>query len=240
MKTTYRLIGAFFGVSVLAISCVADAEDSCKNWSTASVDPTKGKYPIELRTCDLTYGLSAYIEIRNSSGSRVALSYRIITNDEKYKDGDIILEPDTTTQAGNCQACAKRHAGFKSWEILTAREAIEDTSGTQSNVSAAPLPSFMDKPAGAKAPVAESEKRAGSTKPLIQPNVEKPIAEKPVVAPAPVLAPPVPAPVAEQVKPAATPATAAPEPEKTQEGFRAEDGTIIPWDKLPPEFRPRK
>jgi hypothetical protein len=145
------------------------------------------------------------------------------------------------TPAGNCQACAARHAGFKSWEILTIKEDSSDKTAAEA-AGAAPLPAFMSKPVTAKKPAIEPVKEA---EPVVEKPVAVPVAVTPVAAPVPApvvdkpkveVAAPEPAPVVAQPKTEA----AVPAPEKKEEGFKAEDGTIIPWDQLPPEFRPRK
>lgn len=240
---------AISGVFVLAINCAwATDEKNCNNWGSPSADPTKGRYAIELRTCELTYGLSAYIEIRNKSETRLVLAYRIVTGDDKYKDGDVVLEAGVITRAGNCQACAKRHVGFKSWELISASEAPAD-EGTATAVKPAALPAFMETPAAAKKPVVEAPAKPVTAKPAAEPVTEKPAPAPAATIPASAATPaptPTPTPVTEQPKPVPEiktevekPATE-PEQKKEVDGFRADDGTIIPWDQMPPEFRPRK
>lgn len=244
MQNIFQLTRMVAVAIALMASELSYADASCKEWSVAAVDPAKGKYPLELRICDLTYGLSAYVEIRNMGSQRLALAYRITTNDDKQRDAtEVVVEPGVTTRAENCQACASRHAGFKSWEIVSVSEAIDDDKAG-SAATAAPLPAFMG--GGSKAPAAktapvEAVKVVEKTQPAaVKPQTEIPVvkqtvktpADKPATAAAPA--------VMEQPKAeAAVPAPAA-EAEKESEGFRAEDGTIIPWEKLPPEFRPRK
>lgn len=248
IKAAFRLSTAFLAVSLLALSSTLSAEENCNSWSAPSSDAAKGRYAIELRTCDLTYGLSAYIEIKNPSDKRVALAYRIITNDDKYKDGDIVLAQNAITPAGNCQACAKRHAGFKSWEIVSADEVADDAAaepGAPVPVKPAALPAFMDQPGTAPKTVASPPAKPVATKPLPEPAAEKPAVAAPIPVATPAVVPAaasVPATV-EQPKAATVQQKVeapAAEPEKKEEGFRADDGTIIPWDQMPPEFRPRK
>jgi len=270
MNAAFQMIRAALGISALVACSVSFAEENCNGWSAADVDSTKGRYNIELRTCDLTYGLSAYVQIKNLSNHRIALGYRIITMDNKHRDDEIILAPSDITQAGNCQACAKRHAGFKSWEILTVKEVAEDAPGSQpggSIPSNSSLPAFMAKPAAtvkspAKEPVKSDvviDKPVIAKPTVVEPVIAEPVKsevviDKPVIAKPPAAEPAkpplekpaavadvVPAAVPEVVTPPkASEATPEAKLDKKQDGFRAEDGTIIPWDKLPPEFRPRK
>jgi len=252
MKTTYQLIQILTGVLLLALSAAVNADASCKDWSAATVDPTKGKYPIVLRICDLTYGLSAYVEIKNQSSSRLALAYRITTNDDKQRDvTELVLEPSITTRAENCQACASRHAGFKSWEILSVSEAIDDNK-SGSAATAAPLPAFMGQPGSGSAkvpsgqvPTVKAAAAAPEKREVAQPSPGKPVAEKtmtekPLTAAPAVAAEPPKAAAVEPAKAVVAEPAAVTAPESESEGFRAEDGTIIPWEQLPPEFRPRK
>jgi len=226
-------------VFALAGASAVLAEENCNAWHPPDNDPTHGQFMLELRSCDLAMGVSAYIQIRNNGEDRVALTYRLIMKDDKQKDSDITLEPYSSTRAGNCQACAKRYAGLKSWDILSAK-----------SLGKAPPPEKAAPDAAATAPTSAAPE-AGATSSNVSSNV--PAKSTPVVSPA--------APAsttatnaAPAVSAASTaPKTAAPEAPKAEakkeetkkekltekDGFKAEDGTIIPWDQLPPEFRPR-
>lgn len=214
------------------------AEENCGAWHAAEVDPTGGQFIIEMRICDLTYGLSAYVQIKNSSDKRLALAYRIVTKDDKSKDNDIILEPDSIARAGNCQACAKRYAGFKSWELLSAKA----TKDQPEKKVEAPVPAVVSTSPATPAPVKEQavkEAEATPSTPAPAKVVDQP---KPVESTTPAVAavPSANNSTASQTSIPASSSDVTKDTEKKVDGFKAEDGTIIPWDKLPPEFRPRK
>lgn len=228
MQKSCDISARFLAVLLLAIvipmSC--QAEETCSAWTAPVADSSNGQYPVQLRICDMAYGLSTLVQFQNTGDQRLQVFFRITSQDDKYKDTDAVLEPRTVSRGGNCQACAKRHAGFKSWEILKV-----DVLAT------IPKP-VADVPAPPAQPVAPLQPAA-------------PVVSTPVTAPAPAAAT-VPAPA---VTPLAQPAQ--PEKQKKdnnqkdndqknkdqkdkeQEGFRTEDGKVIPYDQLPPEFRPR-
>lgn len=233
MKTRFRLIKALLCVPVFTSISAYSAEDVCKAWQPAAADPTGGRYSLELRICDLTMGLSAYVQIKNSSDTRIALSYRIVTNDDKHRDSDAIIEPGMATRVENCQACATRHAGFKSWQILSADIAPEGEAGTpKPAASNLGLPSFMDKQITSKSVAQEP------AKPQVDLQAQKPVA---VPAPVELVKPAEPSRPEEKTNAVTVPAVVpTPTPEADQEGIRAANGTVIPYDQLPPEFRPKK
>jgi hypothetical protein len=222
----------------------AHAEENCGGWRSADVDPTKGKFEIELRVCDLPYGLSAYIQVRNSSEDRVALSYRLFMKDHSSKDNDIVIEAGGMIRAETCQACAKRYSGLESWQVLSAKSlgkaaavpviqttdtspGSPDHAGSAKNTDAVPRPAPVEathiqgKPE--EKPVVNSSPAAESAKP-VRPAVIEKSSVNTIVAP---------------VKPASAGQPKA-ENKTEPDGFRTEDGTIIPWDQMPPEFRPRR
>jgi hypothetical protein len=220
------------------------AEENCGSWRSADVDPTKGKFEIELRVCDLPYGLSAYIQVRNSSEDRVALSYRLFMKDHTSKDNDIVIEANGMTRAETCQACAKRYSGLESWQVLSAKSLGKEASasviqttdtnpGSPDHAEAAKKTSAVPPPAPAEAahiqskpeekPVVDSSPPVENVKPTLSRVVEKPSVNA----------------VAEPAKPASA-GQSKTENKAKPDGFRTEDGTIIPWDQMPPEFRPHR
>lgn len=212
--TQMKAVLRFIGMGIIAITLNIKnihAEENCNVWQTPNTDPSAGKYLIELRTCDLTYGLSAYVQIKNSSDQRLALSYRIITKDDKYKDDDIVLEPGSTTRAGNCQACAKRYAGFKAWELRSVK--VAETK------------------AEASAPVQTPAKIT---------DAPKPVEPAPVVKTSAAEATPASVNSTDQEADQKKNTPIQKDAEKKPAVFKTEDGTEIPYDQLPPEFRPRK
>jgi len=200
------------------------ADDNCLPWQDAATDPAAGKYALQLRTCEITYGLSTQVQIQNNSDQRLDVSFRITTKDNNSKESNAVLEPRVTTSAGNCQACAKRHAGFLSWEIISIK-ALENSSPKLPDKN----PVMTPAPAGVPAPAAVNPQSPAATdshpiKPVTATPPEKPQSANKNVP----------------VDAVAKPDLAKEKENKEQEGFKTEDGTVIPYEQLPPEFRPHR
>lgn len=218
----------------LMLACLSTgvrADEACSAWAAAATDATQAKYPVQLRVCDMTYGLSTALQIQNESDLRLHLYYRVTSGDDKSKDTDSILEPHSINRAGSCQACAKRHAGFKQWDILDAK-VMEITADQAAAATKSPETPKVETPAKPQTTNAYPEK--------IDPVASKPPIEKIDIAPPKVEAS---KPAVNQPQPA-VPATANPSQENKPatkseaDGFKTEDGRVIPWDQMPPEFRP--
>lgn len=228
----------------------AQGSESCGAWRMTDADPSGGLYmmAVQLRSCELTGGVSAFLQFQNSGNERLKVFYRIHTEEKKPKEGNITLAPGETARGATCQQCTRRKGGIKSWEIVSVEV-----------LAATPSPAAPD--AAVVAPQApEVQKNKTDLKPAVAtPEVVKPAVAIPApdTPPLPAVAAPAPivtaAPVAKPavVIPAPTtpslpvvPVKTTPPPPTTAttapEGLVTEDGTVIPWDQLPPEFRPKK
>lgn len=194
------------------------AAESCGAWIMADADPSDGRYlmVVQARACDLTGGVSAFVQFRNEGAERLKLAYRVKVDDSapKPKEGEVTLEPGQLLRGPTCQQCSSRKGGIKAWEILS----IEVLPGA---------------PAVTVPTAAET-----STAPPPVVTAPAPEPAQPVPAPPPAVPSPKPAPTPAAVKPAGPPAPAA--AKEPVDGLVTEDGTVIPWDQLPPEFRPKK
>lgn len=219
----------------------AHGSEACGAWRMTDADPSGGQYvmSVQLRSCELTGGVSAFLQFQNSGNERLKVFYRIHTEDKKPKEGDITLAPGETARGATCQQCTRRKGGVKSWEMISVEvlAAPPSASAPDAAVVAPQVPEAQTNEATPK-PVAvapELVKPVVATPSLpAAPTAAVPEVRKPVVAIPTAAAPSLPAvPVA---KPPSTSATAT----TATEGLVTEDGTVIPWDQLPPEFRPKK
>jgi len=109
-------------VAGIFVMAAAYGSDSCSAWLMSASDPVGGKYlmTLQLRSCDLTGGVSAFLQFQNAGTENLKLSYRVYGEDKKIlKEGILTISSGQTKRDATCQQCAKRKGGIKTWEILS-------------------------------------------------------------------------------------------------------------------------
>jgi len=114
MRNVFALVLAVIFLSEVV---PVEASQACGEWLAPEAGAKPNEYPLELRSCDLTGGISAFLQFQNSSSHRLKLTYRVTTNDEAVKESQLEIEPGLN-RGTTCVACARRKAGLRSWEIL--------------------------------------------------------------------------------------------------------------------------
>jgi len=200
----------------LFVSIPAQAKDTCTGWKTPENDPTGGQYALQMRICEVTYGLTAYVQLRNDTEKELDLHYLITFVSNKTRDEHVIVAPSTIFKVGMCQACAKRHDGFKSWEIVEVKETEAKEELEEGETSTEEAGSEVEQGAEGSSPEPTSESTpepVSGQQPSPGSSTETEASSIPV------------APVAEEEQTTAVPTEAPVESESEQQG-------------LPPEFRP--
>jgi len=111
----------------------AYGSESCGAWLMTETDPGGGKYlmTLQLRSCDLTGGVSAFLQFKNSGSENLKLSYRVFGEAEKIlKEGTLTVGPGETKRDATCQQCAKRKGGIKTWEMVSVEILSSEASST--------------------------------------------------------------------------------------------------------------
>lgn len=208
-------------LSVLSMSLLPAAYGSefCGDWTAAEIDATEGKYSpvLELRSCDLTGGVSAFLQMKNSGVERLKVTYRAHTEEKIPKDDELVLAPGETKRGATCLQCSRRKGGLKLWEIVS----VEVQAGPAQPQSAVPAD-----PASLPA--------ASSSVDVTPPAPAKP---QPAAAPSMLMEP------VNQASPAPEKLPDVPSQQKTEpvtELPKSQSENPSSWDQLPPEFRPRK
>ncbi len=248
--------GVLRALSLLVLVLMWDtalARESCLGWKRPESDPSGGRYQLELQVCEVTYGLSAYVQVQNLSDKSLALDFVVVTGADTEKPASIRLEPGAVMRAGMCQKCAKKNEGYKHWDIVNIQLVLED--GTLAEFVEGAVP---EEDAGDTEQTTESgaEDVAASTDDAADTETET--AESGVVEQA---AESVPEATTETVDKAAEEtvaveetAAAASEQSEAQDEISANEQQVtveeastelevkemeINYDDLPPEFRPR-
>lgn len=207
----------------------AQAKEACSAWKIPAEDASGGEYRLELRVCEVTYGLTAYVQVQNFSDTELDLFYRITFASGKERDEHTTIPPSTILKVGMCQDCAKRHDGFKSWQIVEVGEKEEEEEIPEDDGIDEPIHPLEDTTISEETEIKPESQEPEVVEPeVIKPEMAEPEVKEPEVKEPKAIEPPkIPEPKQDVPKAEET----SDEEESGEPAFNIED--------LPPEFRPR-